>query len=343
MTYKEEPNTPLTKEELTDIIFDTTYAMDLNNEDNAKFYDFLKLKYISLFEGEEKYAYDDAVGPKNPYKYASEIFSAGRKPVGKITVGAGFNMDRPEARAEWESIFGDELDFDKVYRGKKQITDDQILRLLKYSVDPREKELAAEYGNTWSYLRPNEKIAIISPYYNGPGLVNKKTKFFANLKNYIDTGDPKYLQEATIELGERSKKDPRLISRRKLEAKLLDSTKSPFYVQPGDSIRFKGQIKVIQGKTRLPRDIEKHIPSVVNSEFVIWRTRLDEKVRNAHMRMEGKVYHRDYASQIKAKSPGCRCDLNDVPNNLLIMDDKNNITSFHSWIKYGGASTFVLK
>lgn len=230
-----------------------------------------------------------------------------------------------------------------MYRGKKQITKDQILRLLKYSVDPREKELVRKYGNTWSYLRPNEKIAIISAYYNGPSLVNEKTRFFANLKKYIETGDPQYLKEAKIELGERSKKDPKLISRRKLEAKLLDSTKSSFYVLPQDSISFKGQIKVIQGKTRLPRDIEKHIPAVVNSEFVIWRTKLDDRVRDDHMHMEGRVYRRDYASQIKAKSYRCRCELNDVPNNLLIMDDENNIISFHSWIKYGWDTAFVLK
>ena len=288
MPYKEKADTPLTKEELTDIIFDTTYTMDLNDQDNAKYYDFLKLRYIALLEGEKKYAYDEAIGPKNPYKYASEIFSAARKPVGKITVGAGFNMDRPEARAEWESIFGDELDFDKVYRGKKQITDDQILRLLKYSVDPREKELVKKYGsNIWSKLRPNEKIAIISAYYNGPSLVNEKTRFFANLKKYIETGDPQYLKEAKIELGERSKKDPVLISRRQLEAKLLDSTKSAFYLRAGDSISFTGQIKVIKGKTRLPRGIEEHIPAVVNSEFVIWRTKLNDRVRDGHMRMQG--------------------------------------------------------
>ena len=118
-------------------------------------------------------------------------------------------MDRSEARAEWESVFGNEISFDKVYRGKKQIDDTQMLRLLKYSVDPREKELARKYGDTWNLLRPNEKIAIISAYYNGPGLVNDTTRFFANLKKYTETNDPKYLKEAAIELGERSKKDPR--------------------------------------------------------------------------------------------------------------------------------------
>ena len=64
---------------------------------------------------------------------------------------------------------------------------------------------------------------------------------------------------------------------------------------------------MIQGKTRLLRDIENHMPIVVNSEFVIWRTKLDDRVRADHMRMEGKVYHRDYASKIKDKNYGCRC------------------------------------
>lgn len=339
MSHQTESDKPLTKAELTNIIFDTTYAMDPNN---TEYYDYLKLKYIALFEGEEEYAYDDKVGPKNPYKYAKDIFAAGRTPVGKITVGAGFNMDRPEARAEWEKIFGDELDFDKVYRGKK-IEPDQILRLLKYSVDPREKELARRYGDVWTCLRPNEKIAILSAYYNGPGLVSEKTKFFANLKKYTNTDDPKYLQEAVIELGERSGKNPELISRRKLEARLLDSTKSPFYIEPNSNITMNFPIKVIPGKTRIPRDIEQYVPIVKDSEFVIWRTKLDNKVRVEHMRMEGKIYHRDEAQRIKDNSFGCRCYLDDVPNNLLIMDDNGNMVCVYSWIKYGGASSIVLE
>jgi hypothetical protein len=136
-------------------------------------------------------------------------------------------MDRPEARAEWESIFGDELSFDKVYKGKKQITEEQILQLLKHSVTPR--------------------------------------------------------------------------------------------------------------------DLEKHIPAAQNSEFVIWRTKLDDRVRAAHLRMEGKVYYRTEAQKIKDDSFGCRCDLKSAPNNLLIMDAKHNIISLNSWIRYGGSSTFVLK
>lgn len=253
MLYKQKSNRSLTREELTDLIFDTTYTMNLNNIDNAMSYDYLKLEYIALFEGKEHYAYDDAAGSKNPYKYTKDIFAAGRAPVGKITVGAGFNMDRIEARVEWKNIFGDELAFDMVYRGERQITDYQMLRLLKHSVNPREKEVARKYGDTWNYLRPNEKIAIISAYYNGPGLVNEKTRFFANLKKYIKTTDPKYLKEAKIELGERSKKDPRLIARRKLEAKLLDSTRSPFYVTPGNKIKFHTPIKLAQVKTRILR------------------------------------------------------------------------------------------
>lgn len=96
-------------------------------------------------------------------------------------------------------------------------------------------------------------------------------------------------------------------------------------------------------KTRIPRDIEKHILAVQNSEFVIWRTKLDNAVRDEHTRMEGKIYRKDDAQKVKDDSYGCRCEYVGVPNNLLIMDNENNIVSFYSWIKYGGSSIFILK
>lgn len=128
MSDKKTSEQDLTKEELTNLIFDTCYSMELNDTENSKVYEFLKLEYIALFEGKEEYAYDDAVGPNNPYKYARAIFDAGRKPIGKITVGAGFNMDRPEARAEWEKVLGKEISFDEVYRGREKINTNQMHR-----------------------------------------------------------------------------------------------------------------------------------------------------------------------------------------------------------------------
>ncbi len=166
-----------TKEGLGIFIHNLFHNMDLSDIHNVKIYNFYKLHYIAAFEGEERRAYDDAVGSKHPYKYANKIFAAGRKPIGNITVGAGFNMDRPDARAEWDKILGDEVSFDDVYSGSTLINNQQLKRLLKYSVDPREAELAKSYKEVWGKLRPNEKIAVLSAYYNGPRLVKTNTRF----------------------------------------------------------------------------------------------------------------------------------------------------------------------
>jgi hypothetical protein len=322
-------------------IHDLFHNMDLSDIHNVKIYNFYKLHYIAAFEGEERRAYDDAVGSKHPYKYANKIFAAGRKPIGSITVGAGFNMDRPDARAEWDKILGDEVSFDDVYSGSTLINNQQLKRLLKYSVDPREAELVKSYKEVWSKVRPNEKIAVLSAYYNGPRLVKTNTRFFANLKKYIETSDPKYLKKASIELGERSCKDPQLISRRQLEAKLLDSTNCPFYIKPGEDIVPHGPLRVILGEARVPVGLEKHVPAVQDSEFIIWRTKLDSDVRKTHLAKEGVVYHKTMVPY--PKEHGCRCEYAPVPNNLLIIDKNQQIVSIQSWIRYGGASTIALK
>ncbi len=328
-----------TKKELNEFIHDLFHNLDLSDSKNLELFDQYKLKYIALLEGEETKAYDDKAGPRDPYKYAKEIFAAGRKPRGSITVGAGFNMDRPEARDEWSNILGKEISFDDVYRGKAKISDDQLKRLLKYAVVPREKELVNSYKEVWIGLRPNEKIAVLSAYYNGPGLVNTNTRFFANLKKYIKTSDSKYLKEAALELSERSRKDPQLIPRRKLEAKLLDSSESPFYVRPGGGFIPSGPLTIIIGKTRVPVGLEKQWPPVQNSDFIIWRSKLDGRVRKSHLEKEGRVYHRKAVHQ---KEYNCRCEYVSIPNNLLIVDKDNKVISINSWVRYGGASTFEI-
>jgi len=39
-------------------------------------------------------------------------------------------MDRPDARAEWDKILGDEVSFDDVYSGSTLINNQQLKRLL---------------------------------------------------------------------------------------------------------------------------------------------------------------------------------------------------------------------
>lgn len=181
----------------------------------------------------------------------------------------------------------------------------------------------------------------MSAYYNGPGLVKTNTRFFANLKKYTETGNSKYLKEAVIELGDRSKKDPKLIPRRQLEAKTLDSTKTPFYVKPGENIIPNKPLKVMLGKTRIPNGFEKVFPATQNSEFFIWRTQLDSRVRQDNLEREGIVYHKTMLPD--PKEYNCRCTYAPVPDNLLIFDNTKKIVSFYSWVKYGGDTMFEIK
>ena len=118
-----------------------------------------------------------------------------------ITVGMGFNMDRPGARTEWESALGNEdpsTAFDDVYRRKTTITDEQAYKLFDHSIKIREKELSRKFNSGWNLLKPNEKITIQSMHYNHPSLVGPK--FTANIKQYIATNDRKYLEQAFFEV-----------------------------------------------------------------------------------------------------------------------------------------------
>jgi GH24 family phage-related lysozyme (muramidase) len=200
------------KEAMSVAISDTMHNLDLTNEANLELYNQQKLKYIAMFEGRESKAYDDDYGRRDP-KYADQIFAAGKQPKGNITVGYGFNMDSLGARAEWNRILKNEISFDEVRKGRAELNDDQMMRLLKHSVNIREIELRRSYKEVWNKLRANERIAVLSAYYNSPKLVNTSTRFFGHLKKYTETGDLKHQRAAIAEL-ESCRKDPSLISRR---------------------------------------------------------------------------------------------------------------------------------
>lgn len=323
------------RKRLSEIIRDSTHNLDFSNTDDAALVDKYTLDFIMEFEGKENRAYDDEY--KDSPKYAAEIFRNEKEPRGKITVGYGFNMDRGvekiESRREWEQVFHGTVSFDDVYFGRTQITDEQALSLLQFSVNIRKKEVANMYGSTWNKLPGNMRIAIISAYYNGPVLVKPGTRFFKNIELYANTGDDKYLNNAVIELRNYSGKT----SRRKYEALLLDSRQAPFYRKPNESPLPAKPLKVVVGETRLPRNVDRLFPQLTNSEFIIWRTRLDDKVRKKHIEREGKVYHVSMLSSLD--DYGCRCSKVPVTNNLLIVNKKDEIVSLHSWIKYGGGTS----
>lgn len=94
------------KELINQTMRDSLNNFDLTNGSSIKLYEESKLNYIAILEGKSPIAYDDAASPRDKYRNSDKIFEDSRVPVDKITVGYGFNMDRKEARQEWEKILG---------------------------------------------------------------------------------------------------------------------------------------------------------------------------------------------------------------------------------------------
>jgi hypothetical protein len=207
------------------------------------------------------------------------------------------------------------------------ITEDQAFKLFDYSIKIREKELKNKFGQNWDLLKPNEKITIISMYYNARALIGSEIS--ANIKQYIKTKDKKYLEKAFFEAKYQSNpKEDRKGNIKKVstrvsvqirmdrEATMLESYKCPLYSKPGDSpIPDNTSIEIEPGKTVIPRvgtlEIdENELDSQGNKkQYYIWRTQADDKVRLKHKFFEGKIFHIDNPPYIG--HPGddfnCRC------------------------------------
>ena len=72
---------------------DITHNLDLNNSDEKEIYYSHLYDNIEEYEGFSSYVYNDLDESTKPITSSSKI-------EGKATIGYGFNMDRPEARAE---------------------------------------------------------------------------------------------------------------------------------------------------------------------------------------------------------------------------------------------------
>ncbi len=304
----------------TTTLRDSIHNLDLSLLDNQKIFSKHVRSFISLHEGVRFEAYTDTKG--------------------NVTIGIGFNMDsggKKNGRIEWDEAFENniannkgKIDFDEAYDGKLSLTQEQVDKLFDHSVNIRVKELAERiYKESWSKLRANEKITIISAYFNCPGLVIKDTNFYANITKYAKTSDKKYLLNTATEIRDKSNpgKSKGLQNRRNCEAAMLDSTKVPFYTNPNAALMPKTVMKIIAGKTVVPIDIGRYSPKNTSSDYFIWRTQLDDKVRPAHLQNEGKVFkkkdYHDNNGNFKDKAYNCRCFTEEVTNNLYIIPDSN--------------------
>ncbi len=175
-------------------------------------------------------------------------------------------------------------------------------------------------------------------YYNGGNkLVGKGTRFHKNITAYTKTSDKKHLDNALIEVKERSNPErfihPKIgrgiQNRRNVQAEMGASHKCPLYSKPNDKPLPKDS-SVIQAKlnqTIIPRKHESTDDNFVLSDhFYIWRANIDSKVRLAHAANDGKIF--DKNNPPSTGNPGdqynCRCTADYYIPNWVKVDTSNN-------------------
>ena len=311
--------------EIAEMTRDLTHNLDLTDPKDQELFDLYSRNMLIALEGYYTSAYDDRQAG-DPYKNSNlvkNILAAGGKIEGNVTVGVGFNMDAGGAkggREQWDKALRD-VSFDDVYNGKRDLTRDEVDRLSDYSENVRIIKLQKHYGEAWGNLRPNEQLGILLPFFNCEALVKSGTYFHGHMTDYASTGDPKSLESAIKQLTHHSNKDklPGLDKRRKIEAILLDSRKSPFYVI-GTNRNFPTTLKTVYaGKTRIPRGMPLATTNKFK-DFYVWRCQMDDKVRPEHLKREGLIYRKDGAI-LPGLDYNCRCWAEEVPavENVILL------------------------
>jgi hypothetical protein len=154
---------------------------------------------------------------------------------GRNAVGIGFDMDRPESRAEWIAAFAGHTvpNFDAVRSGQISLKDDEVRLLFNRSLSARENYLKSIYAATWNSLLPNERLAVEDLNYNGGnGLVGAKTNFKKNLDGYVAAQAKGNLDEAQrcldcslweVKVNSNREKSKGLQNRRDSQAEMLNT------------------------------------------------------------------------------------------------------------------------
>ena len=101
---------------------------------------------------------------------------------GVRTVGVGFNLDRADAKEKIEALG---LDFDKVYAGTQELTDENAQALFKETMAEAEDD-AKEVFSNFDELSDNRQTALVDMMFN---LGQKKWLTFKNSIKNIEDGD----------------------------------------------------------------------------------------------------------------------------------------------------------
>jgi GH24 family phage-related lysozyme (muramidase) len=119
--------------------------------------------FIAGEEAVRKVAYDDATG---------RPVTGGQK-RGNVTVGVGFNMDRPDAPTVMERALGfTKQAFEAVYSGQRALSELEIRKLFDYNVREAEDVVQKKVGDV--PLPEHKRIALVSMAFNSPKLIGEK-------------------------------------------------------------------------------------------------------------------------------------------------------------------------
>jgi len=345
------------KVQLAEIIRDSVHNLVINEStelDNEIY--FTKLKsFIEALEGSRSDAYLDGIlDPDKPSQFISVAkFNAldesvqdqlkkeclakrGKGPV--TTVGIGANIDKKEVQNHFDAILGTPGLMQQVSLGKENLTDEQISLIFRDCIKTRLNELHTAYGDDWDKLRLNERITIISLYFNNPKLAGGQTNFRRYIRNYAETDNPVYLQQAVREVTDKSNatKSPGIQNRRNAEGALLASYEVPAYTKPSETPD-SAKVKIADINSTIIPFNNDHPVYNTNSEYFIWRTRLDSRVRAAHLMLEGKVFRKDDPPKgyMPAETYNCRCIAEEVPDYILVKDEIAKSRAFSLYLRKG--------
>jgi GH24 family phage-related lysozyme (muramidase) len=140
------------------------HALDTPRTPSGGLYADRRFEFVAVEEGIRETAYDDATG---------RSMVPGAQKRGNVTVGIGFNMERPDARNVWQQVFPDGgPDFEAVYEGRARLNRAQVRALFDHTINEAESIVNNRFRGV--DLREGQRLALVSMAFNGPALIGPR-------------------------------------------------------------------------------------------------------------------------------------------------------------------------
>ena len=131
------------------------------------------LEYTGRFEGRCRRVYD--ARPNDPVVF-------------ERTIGIGHYLDRGNSRRTFREVFGDEINYNHIYSGRAELTDEQIDRLFEHDIEryvDRTRELILGFDDLPDYLR----VALVDMSYRGDLGDSPRTRRLMNGGRWREAAD----------------------------------------------------------------------------------------------------------------------------------------------------------